>query len=90
MFLVSVIVKCFCNLHISQLPEKLEPALADKEIIMAALNIKSMNFGSNFLTCGQEDEQVVDIGHSITEIQLLYRVLVFSKIELPILEWNVV
>ena len=72
MFPVPVIFKCFLNLDISQLPEKLEPALADKEIIMAALNIKSMNFGSNFLTC-QEDEQVVDIGHSIKEIQLWYR-----------------
>ena len=38
-----------------QLPEKTEPALADKEIIMAALNIKSMNFGSNFLV-GNIDE----------------------------------
>jgi len=46
-----------CNQFKFKLPEKLEPALADKEIIMAALNIKSMNFGSNFLTCGQEDEQ---------------------------------
>ena len=40
----------------SQLPEKTEPALADKEIIMAALNIKSMNFGANFLTGGGQGE----------------------------------
>ena len=41
---------------VSQLPEKTEPALADKEIIMAALNIKSMNFGANFLTGGGQGE----------------------------------
>ena len=40
-----------------QLPEKTEPALADKEIIMAALNIKSMNFGSNFLVGNIDDEK---------------------------------
>ena len=40
---------------IFQAPEKSEPVLADKEIIMAALNIKSMNFGSNFLV-GNIDE----------------------------------
>ena len=40
------------------MPEKTEPALADKEIIMAALNIKSMNFGTNFLTVGGDDDQV--------------------------------
>jgi hypothetical protein len=32
-----------------QTPEKSEPVLADKEIIMAALNIKSMDFGTNFV-----------------------------------------
>ena len=40
-----------------QLPERTEPALADKEIIMAALNIKSMNFGSNFLVGNINDER---------------------------------
>ena len=40
-----------------QLPEKTEPALADKEIIMAALNIKSMNFGSNFLVGNIEGDK---------------------------------
>jgi hypothetical protein len=34
---------------LSQTPEKSEPVLADKEIIMAALNIKSMDFGANFV-----------------------------------------
>ena len=34
---------------ISQAPEKSEPVLADKEIIMAALNIKTMSFGSDYL-----------------------------------------
>ena len=29
-------------------PEKSEPVLADKEIVMAALNIKSMDFGGGF------------------------------------------
>ena len=32
-----------------QAPEKSEPVLADKEIIMAALNIKTMSFGSDYL-----------------------------------------
>ena len=32
-----------------KVPEKAEPAFADKEIIMAALNIKSMDFESNAL-----------------------------------------
>ena len=34
---------------ISKAPEKSEPVLADKEIIMAALNIKTMSFGSDYL-----------------------------------------
>ena len=34
---------------IFQAPEKSEPVLADKEIIMAALNIKTMSFGSDYL-----------------------------------------
>ena len=32
-----------------QVPEKSEPVLADKEIIMAALNIKGMSFGADFV-----------------------------------------
>lgn len=46
-----------CVILSAKLPEKTEPALADKEIIMAALNIKSMNFGSNFLTGPAEEDQ---------------------------------
>ena len=34
---------------IPKAPEKSEPVLADKEIIMAALNIKTMSFGSDYL-----------------------------------------
>ena len=34
-----------CILLSSQPPDKLEPVLADKEIVMAALNIRSMSFG---------------------------------------------
>ena len=34
-----------CILLSSQPPDKLEPVLADKEIVMAALNIRSMTFG---------------------------------------------
>ena len=33
-----------CILLSSQPPDKLEPVLADKEIVMAALNIRSMSF----------------------------------------------
>ena len=32
-----------------QAPDKSEPVLADKEVIMAALNIKSMDFGADFI-----------------------------------------
>ena len=49
------------------MPEKTEPALADKEIIMAALNIKSMNFGTNFLTVGGEDDQVIVTDEEVVE-----------------------
>ena len=38
-----------------QTPEKSEPVLADKEIIMAALNIKSMSFGANFVKVEKRD-----------------------------------
>ena len=37
------------HIYIFQAPEKSEPVLADKEIIMAALNIKTMSFGSDYL-----------------------------------------
>ena len=60
-FLCVTVLFCFLSSILCQLPEKTEPALADKEIIMAALNIKSMNFGSNFLTGpGGEEDQVRD------------------------------
>ena len=38
-----------CILLSAKAPEKSEPVLADKEIIMAALNIRSMDFGGNFI-----------------------------------------
>ena len=41
-----------------QAPDKTEPVLADKEIIMAALNIKSMKFGGSFVN--DEDEDIDD------------------------------
>lgn len=37
------------NYECVKTPEKSEPVLADKEIIMAALNIKYMNFGADFI-----------------------------------------
>ena len=37
-----------CVLLSAKAPEKSEPVLADKEIIMAALNIRSMDFGGSF------------------------------------------
>ena len=50
---------------IIQAPEKSEPVLADKEIIMAALNIKTMSFGSDYL-------KVVIIGIVLTFIILIF------------------
>lgn len=47
-----------CILLSAKVPEKSEPVLADKEIIMAALNIKSMNFGSDFLNVNTKDEDI--------------------------------
>ena len=44
------------------MPEKSEPVLADKEIIMAALNIKSMNFGPDFLPVNKNDDSPTNIG----------------------------
>ena len=41
-----------CIILSAKAPDKLEPVLADKEIIMAALNIKSMDF---------KQEQVTDL-----------------------------
>lgn len=37
-----------CVLLSAKAPEKSEPVLADKEIIMAALNIRSMDFGGSY------------------------------------------
>ena len=34
---------------------------------MAALNIKSMNFGTNFLTVGGEDDQVIVTDEEVVE-----------------------
>ena len=41
-----------------QVPEKAEPAFADKEIIMAALNIKSMDFNSDVLQLNGEEKAI--------------------------------
>jgi len=46
-----------CIILSAKAPDKLEPVLADKEIIMAALNIKSMNFGSN---ASNVDESIIN------------------------------
>lgn len=47
-----------CILLSAKVPEKSEPVLADKEIIMAALNIKSMNFGPEFLNVNPKYEEL--------------------------------
>ena len=43
-----------CILLSSQPPDKLEPVLADKEIVMAALNIRSMSFGEGEAEAGDK------------------------------------
>ena len=49
LFLVFQVNLCrTCVLLSAKAPEKSEPVLADKEIIMAALNIRSMDFGGSF------------------------------------------
>ena len=55
-----------------QAPDKAEPVLADKEIIMAALNIKSMNFGSNASKL-EEDESTAEESRdsSINNVNIL-------------------
>ena len=45
---VKVKVKSVLTLTL-QTPEKSEPVLADKEVIMAALNIKTMTFNNSLL-----------------------------------------
>ena len=44
-----------CILLSSKAPDKMEPVLADKEVIMAALNIRSMDFKEN-----DELEKMID------------------------------
>lgn len=68
----------FFSYILCQLPEKTEPALADKEIIMAALNIKSMNFGSNFLTGPAEEDQARGIINGLIHFHLLFDIYIWT------------
>ena len=47
-FVLQVNLCRTCVLLSAKAPEKSEPVLADKEIIMAALNIRSMDFGGSY------------------------------------------
>jgi potassium large conductance calcium-activated channel subfamily M alpha protein 1 len=51
-----------CVLLSAKAPEKSEPVLADKEIIMAALNIRSMDFGGSLAKLQTEDGEQEDTG----------------------------
>ena len=46
-----------CVLLSAKAPEKSEPVLADKEIIMAALNIRSMDFGGSFAKADEDGDE---------------------------------
>ncbi|XP_023325746.1 calcium-activated potassium channel slowpoke [Eurytemora carolleeae] len=46
-----------CIVLSAKTPEKSEPVLADKEIIMSALNMKNMNFGADFVKMDEEGEE---------------------------------
>ena len=48
-----------CILLSSKPPDKLEPVLADKEIIMAALNLKSMSFDGGDIVHISEDRPIM-------------------------------
>merc|ERR550519_763322 len=54
-----------CVLLSAKAPDKSEPVLADKEVIMAALNIKSMDFGADFI---KDVEDVERGGNDESEI----------------------
>jgi len=49
-----------CIILSAKTPEKSEPVLADKEVIMAALNIKTMKFSSNFNDSVEEPTEILD------------------------------
>ena len=55
-----------CILLSSQPPDKLEPVLADKEIVMAALNIRSMSFGEGEAEAGDKK-----VGAGTTSVNIL-------------------
>ena len=69
----EALINIFCSSpsHL-QAPDKTEPVLADKEIIMAALNIKSMNFGGNTSKL-EEEESGKDnsLGPNVNHVNIL-------------------
>jgi hypothetical protein len=54
-----------------QTPEKAEPVLADKEVIMAALNIKTMNFGAVTVPEAEAPEENLSEGHPPNGVPIL-------------------
>ena len=60
-----------CILLSSQPPDKLEPVLADKEIVMAALNIRSMSFGEDKKTAGTSSVNILLDLSFVTNVRYL-------------------
>ena len=54
-----------------EVPEKTEPAFVDKEIIMAALNIKSMDFNTTVLELSGEEKNIQPAESSPNGVTLL-------------------
>ena len=74
---VNLIGTCLLGWYFSlsinppQVPEKAEPAFADKEIIMAALNIKSMDFNSDAFPLNGEEKAIPLTKSSPNSVTLL-------------------
>ena len=54
-----------------KVPEKSEPAFADKEIIMAALNIKSMDFNITVAELSDEESYMFTAKNTKNSVTLL-------------------
>ena len=75
----SVFVHMVYN-PVPEVPEKTEPAFVDKEIIMAALNIKSMDFNTTVLDLSGEEMNIQTSKSSPNSVTLLLELAFASNV----------
>ena len=71
-----------CCILSAKVPSNDDPTLADKEAILASLNIKAMTFDDTIGVLSQRGEQdnLTPVGSELLTKSILFRSLVISKI----------